>query len=124
MVPFQNKPEFRQQKWYHFKNGLKFLNKNGTISEKVQILPTKMVSYSRTLLSPLKPRIIQPPYNPKIDKIRGFNRLAPLNPPKLPKLNPLLPFFIITGGLRGEGRGGPRSKPQKWYLLRSKIKPS
>ena len=54
MVPFQNRPKFRQQKWYHLKKGLKFLNKNGTISEKVQISLTKMVPYSRILLNPEK----------------------------------------------------------------------
>ena len=43
MVPFQNRPKLRQQKWYHLKKGLKFLNKNGTNSEKVQISLTKMV---------------------------------------------------------------------------------
>ena len=47
MVPFQKRPKFRQQKWYHFKKkpkvpqqkwyhfrkGLNFANKNGTIFE-------------------------------------------------------------------------------------------
>ena len=60
MVPFKNRPKFRQQKWYHFKKYLKFLNKNGIILEKVQILLTKMVPYSRILLNPLQPRKNQP----------------------------------------------------------------
>ena len=50
-----------------------------------------MVPYSRTLLSPLKPRTIQPPFNPKIEKIRGFNGLAPLNPAKPQRKIPFCP---------------------------------
>ena len=43
----------------------------------------------RILSSSLKPRKIQPPFNPKIETIRGFNGLAPLSPPKPPFTNVL-----------------------------------
>ena len=60
-----------------------------------------MVKYSRIFLSPLKSRKIEPPFNPKIEKIRGFNRLAPFNPPKTPKIKPHHANFYIHRGFEG-----------------------
>ena len=62
MVPFQKRVKHRQQKWYHFRKGSnivnengiilirkasKFLNKNGTISEKGQKSSTKMEPFQK-----------------------------------------------------------------------------
>ena len=45
MVPFQKTIKNPQQKWYHLRKGSKILDKNGTISEKVQKSSTKMVPF-------------------------------------------------------------------------------
>ena len=73
-----------------------------------------MVPYSRILLSPLKPRIIQPPFNTKIEKIRGFNRLAPLNPPQPPKIKPPFANYLNPPGVKGVAPPTVRTKPSNY----------
>ena len=45
-------------------------------------------------MPPYTPKNVAP-FNPKIEKIRAFHGLAPLNPLNPQKLNPLLPIFYI-----------------------------
>ena len=67
MVPFQKRVKIHQQKWYHFRRvsnivnengtilvrkGSKFLNKNGTISEKGRKSSTKMVPFQKVVKIP------------------------------------------------------------------------
>ena len=73
MVPFQNMPKIRQQKWYHFKKGLKFLNKNDLPFQKMAKIGQQ-----------------------KRYHLRIFH-LAPLN---LLKLNPLLTSGMKKRGFK------------------------
>ena len=66
--------------------------------QKMVKIGQKMVPYSRFLLMPLKPRKIQPTFNPKIEKIRGFNRLAPLNHPEI---KPPFADILYPPGVKG-----------------------
>ena len=72
MVPFQKMAKIGHQKWYHI----------------------------RDFLSPLKPRKIQPPFNPKVENIRGFNRL-PISPLKPPKIKPPFANILYPPGVKG-----------------------
>ena len=54
MILFLKRAKIPQQKWYHFRKGPKFLNKNGTISEKGQNSSSKMVPFQKMVKIPQK----------------------------------------------------------------------